>query len=116
MFLLLALVLLIFLPWPWNAFAAFASIVLFILEASYWQRRVRPQKAQTGVELLVGATGEVSERLAPTGQIRVRGEIWEARSASELPPGARVRVTAVNGLILEVEPLDEEAVDVRPPH
>ena len=56
---------------------------------------------------LVGATGEVSERLAPSGQVRVLGEIWEARSSSELPPGSRVRVVAVDGLILEVEPVDE---------
>ena len=81
MFLLLAIVLFIFLPSPWNFFAGFASIVLFVLEAAYWQRRVRPQKAQTGVQRLVGATGVVSERLAPSGQIRVLGEIWEARSS-----------------------------------
>jgi membrane protein implicated in regulation of membrane protease activity len=116
MFLLLAIVLFIFLPSPWNAFAGFASIVLFILEASYWQRRVRSQKTQTGVERLVGATGEVSERLAPIGQIRVLGELWQARSASDLPPGSRVRVTAVDGLILEVEPVDEDAMNGRPPH
>ena len=116
MFLLLAIVLLIFLPSPWNFFAGFASIVLFVLEAAYWQRRVRPQKAQTGVQRLVGATGVVSERLAPSGQIRVQGEIWEARSASDLPAGSRVRVTAVDGLTLEVEPVDEEAMNGRPAH
>ena len=96
MFLLLAIVLLIFLPSPWNFFAGFASIVLFVLEAAYWQRRVRPQKAQTGVQRLVGATGEVSERLAPSGQIRVQGELWEARSL-RASPGSRVRVPRWTG-------------------
>lgn len=115
MFLLLALVLFIFLPSPWNAFAGFACIVLFILEAAFWQRRVRGQKTQTGVERLVGATGEVSERLAPSGQVRVLGELWEAHSAAELPPGSRVRVTAVEGLVLEVEAVDEDSMNGRPP-
>ena len=82
MFLLLAIVLFIFLPSPWNAFAGFASIVLFILEASYWQRRVRSQKAQTGVERLVGATGEVSERLAPS----VRSASWASSGRLAPPP------------------------------
>lgn len=111
MFFLVALVLFIFLPSPWNAFLGFASVVLGILEATYWQRRVRGQKTQTGVARLVGATGEVSERLAPSGQIRVLGETWQARSTTELPPGSRVRVVAVDGLILDVEPVDEEAMN-----
>ena len=54
---------------------------------------------------LVGATGEATERLAPTGHIRVLGELWEAHSSSDVPPGARVRVIAVDGLKLEVEPV-----------
>ena len=114
MFLLLALVLFIFLPSPWNAFGGFAGLVLFCFEVAYWQRRVRHQDVQTGVGTLVGATGEVSERLAPVGQIRVRGEVWEARSSSDLPPGTRVRVIAVNGLTLEVEPVDRTVTSVRP--
>jgi len=114
MFLLLALVLFIFLPSPWNAFGGFAGLVLFCFEVVYWQRRVRHQDVQTGVGTLVGATGEVSERLAPVGQIRVRGEVWEARSSSDLPPGTRVRVIAVSGLTLEVEPVDRTVTSVRP--
>ena len=77
MFLLLAIALFIFLPSPWNAFGGFAALVLFGFEVAYWQRRVRHQEVQTGVGTLVGATGEVSEPLAPVGQIRVRGEVWE---------------------------------------
>jgi membrane-bound serine protease (ClpP class) len=113
MFLLLALPLFIFLPSPWNAIGGFAAVVLFGFEVAYWQRRIRHQKVQTGVETLVGATGEVSEPLAPVGQVRVRGELWEAHSSSDLPPGARVRVIGVNGLTLEVEPVDRAVTNVR---
>ena len=103
MFLVLALVLVFALPSPWNVVGALASGALFLLEIGFWQRRVRRQKVVTGAENLVGATGEVTERLAPTGFVRVQGELWEARAGAELAPGARVRVTAIDGLTLEVE-------------
>jgi membrane-bound serine protease (ClpP class) len=61
------------------------------------------------VENLIGAIGEVTDPLAPSGQIRVLGELWEARSSSELPRGSRVRVVALHGLALEVETIDEAA-------
>jgi membrane protein implicated in regulation of membrane protease activity len=107
MFLLLALLLLIFLPSPWNVVGGLASGVLGVFEVAYWQRRMRRRKIQTGIENLIGATGEATERLAPSGQIRVLGELWQARSSSELPPGSRVRVVAVHGLTLEVETVED---------
>lgn len=107
MFLLIALVLFLVLPSPWNVVGGLAGIAIGIVEVVYWQRRMRRGKVQTGVEHLVGATGEVTERLAPSGHIHILGELWEARSASELPPGSRVRVVAVDGLMLEVEGIDE---------
>jgi membrane-bound serine protease (ClpP class) len=103
MFLLLALLLLIFVPSPWNVIGALVTGVVFVFEVVYWQRRMGREKVQTGVENLVGATGVTAERLAPSGHVRVLGEIWEANSSSELPRGARVRVVAVNDLVLEVE-------------
>jgi len=35
--------------------------------------------------------------------VKVDGEIWEARSSADVLPGESVRVTAVDGLTLEVE-------------
>jgi membrane protein implicated in regulation of membrane protease activity len=107
MFLLLALLLLIFLPSPWNVVGGLASGVLGVFEVAYWQRRMRRRKVQTGIENLVGATGEVTELLDPSGKIRVLGELWQARSSSELPPGSRVRVVALDGLTVEVEAADD---------
>ena len=107
MFFLVALVLFIVLPSPWNLIGGLAGLVVAVGEVTFWQRRVKDKKVQTGAANLVGATGEVSEGLAPSGQVRVRGELWEARSSSELPPGSRVRVVAVDGLVLEVEAVDE---------
>jgi membrane-bound serine protease (ClpP class) len=103
MFLLLALFLYLVLPSPWNVVGAVASIGFLLVEVVFWQRRFRGVKAQTGAEQLLGATGEATERLAPTGHIRVLGELWEAHSSSEIAPGTTVRVIGVDGLTLEVE-------------
>ena len=110
MFLLLALLLLIFLPSPWNLVGAVVSGFLGILEVGYWHRRMRDRKVQTGAENLVGAIGEVTEALTPLGQIRVLGELWQARSSSDLPRGTSVRVVALNGLIVEVEAVEKTRV------
>jgi membrane-bound serine protease (ClpP class) len=102
MFLVLALVLLLLLPSPWNWVGALASTVLFVFETRYWHRRVRRLRVATGREDLVGATGVAVDRLSPAGHVRIRGELWDARAAEDVPEGALVRVTAVDGLLLDV--------------
>ena len=69
--------------------------------------RAQRQPAATGVERLVGEGGRTRTALAPDapGQIDVHGEIWRAVSGVPVGPGERVRVTAVDGLTLRVEPI-----------
>jgi membrane-bound serine protease (ClpP class) len=106
MFIALALVLFLLLPDPWDVIGALASLACGIVEVTYWQRRMRRVKVETGVEQLVGSIGEVTAALAPVGQVRVLGELWQARAGSELPRGTPVRVVGVDGLMLDVEPAD----------
>jgi len=106
MFVALAIVLFLVLPDPWDAIGALASLACGIVEITYWQRRMRRVKVGTGVENLVGSIGEVTAALEPVGQIRVLGELWQARASSDLAPGTSVRVVAVDGLMLDVEPAD----------
>jgi membrane-bound serine protease (ClpP class) len=113
MFLLLALLSVILLPSPWGLVAALAVGAVGLFEVVYWHRRVRSRQVQTGAEVLVGATGEVTEALMPLGQIRLLGELWQARSSSELPRGTPVRVVALNGLIVEVEATNTVALAPR---
>ena len=103
MFLLLALLLLLLLPEPWGAVTGLVALALFGLEVFYFYRRMRGVKVVTGVEGLVGAVGETVELLEPEGQVRVQGELWEARAHQAIPAGTRVRVVALDGLTLEVE-------------
>lgn len=55
----------------------------------------------------VGTTGFAATALEPSGVIRAVGEQWSARSAdgSVIPVGTAVRVTALDGLVLVVEPI-----------
>jgi len=66
--------------------------------------RSRTRRPMTGASGLVGETGVVKTPLTPTGRIQVHGERWLARCRTPMTAGQRVRVTAVEGLMLEVEP------------
>src|SRR3954451_2486389 len=70
----------------------------------------RDEPVRTGFEELVGSVGEVREPLDPDGQIFVQGALWKARAtgADQIEPGNRVRVRAVDGLTLEVEPVADQ--------
>lgn len=71
--------------------------------------RAQSRKVVTGIEGLVGETGTVSIDLNPNGKILVHGEIWTAHSPQPVLRGSRVKVTAVNGMELTVEPLSDQA-------
>jgi membrane-bound serine protease (ClpP class) len=64
----------------------------------------------TGGQALIGEVGEVREPVDTIsgGSILVQGELWKARSAEPIPAGARARVLAVRGLMLEVAPQREK--------
>ena len=94
------------LPPAWGLAVIVAAAVVEVAEVGFWIRFLRRYRVQTGAEGLVGATAEVIEACAPRGRVRLRGELWSARAGSELAVGERVRVTAVDGLTLEVEPED----------
>lgn len=69
--------------------------------------RVRHNKVVTGQEGMVGEIGIARTPLGPNeGKVFVHGEIWNAVAKSELPAGTHVRVAAVAGLHLFVEPAE----------
>ena len=104
MLLILALILaLVFLPAPWAilviALAAVAELSLWFFGIRYSRRR----RAQVGVQTMIGTVGEAITTLSPDGQVKVDGEIWKAHGSPEIRAGDPVRITAVDGLTLEVE-------------
>ena len=102
MFLLVAIVLLILLPSPWNIVGSLISLGLFGGELLLWNRRVRGRRVETGVVRMVGETGTVLSPCRPNGQVQLGGEIWEARCNAGADRGDAVVVVAVAGLTLVV--------------
>jgi membrane-bound serine protease (ClpP class) len=80
-----------------------AAFVIFASRKAIAAHRDEPVRA--GSEELVGSIAEVREPLDPEGQVFVAGALWRARvSEGRIGPGNRVRIKAVDGLTLEVEP------------
>jgi membrane protein implicated in regulation of membrane protease activity len=104
MLLILAIILLIFLPSPWGLLAAVTFFVGFLAEIAIWQRWVRNRKVAVGASTLVGKTGRLVSDCAPDGQVRIGGEIWAAHCDAGAAEGQAVRVRAVDDLTLVVEP------------
>ena len=81
----------------------FAAISVFLATLVI---RARRNKVETGQSGMVGEIGVARTALSPSGKIFVHGEYWDATCSTAVEPGARVRVRAIEGLRLHVEPVD----------
>jgi membrane-bound serine protease (ClpP class) len=77
-----------------------AVLLLFVLAALL---RSRKRPVVTGSEALIGAEGETVSWQGGEGRVRVKGEIWLARSEASLAAGNRVKIVGRDGLVLRVE-------------
>ncbi|MBA2483002.1 MAG: nodulation protein NfeD [Nitrosomonas sp.] len=66
--------------------------------------KARQRPVVSGMEQLINSVGEVLEDFDSHGWVRIHGERWEVQCNIPLKHGQKVRVTAVNGLVLEVKP------------
>ena len=103
MLIILAIVLLILLPWPWSIVGFVVVTVLWVGELFLWNRSMRGRSKKTGPQTLVGKHGTIVSASRPAGQVRVEGEIWAARCEGGASIGDTVHVVAVDGLTLVVE-------------
>lgn len=69
----------------------------------------RRAKRDVRISGVIGLAGMAQTPIASEGTVFVRGELWQARSTSEINRGERVRVIGVDGraLRLIVERYDE---------
>ncbi len=66
--------------------------------------KAQHRKPVTGMEGMIGLTGESLGTLNPLGKVRMHGELWNAESVSgNIDEGKKVRVTAIKNLKLFVE-------------
>jgi membrane-bound serine protease (ClpP class) len=79
----------------------FALITTFLLSLVI---RARANKVITGTVGMVDEVGVAHTALEPSGKVFVHGEFWDAVSSIPVRAGDRVRVRAVDGLTLKVEP------------
>ena len=100
--LLLLLVLLAGISWPWSAVLLLVAVVLEVVGIVIlrrWSKRLdRRYKPTQPEDELVGATAEVVTPCRPRGQVRLRGETWEATCEAGADEGTEVRVDSVDGL------------------
>jgi membrane-bound serine protease (ClpP class) len=79
--------------------AASAAFLIFVVGMLVRGRR-RP--VVTGREELIGAGGVALEDFSGEGWARVHSENWRVRAGAPVRKGQRLRVTAINGLVLDV--------------
>lgn len=70
--------------------------------------RVHRRPVVSGAEELIGGVGRALDDFEANGLVHTHGESWQARSATPLHRGQKVRIAGREGLTLIVEPLNKE--------
>jgi membrane-bound serine protease (ClpP class) len=81
-----------------------AGFMLWILKKFASLRRAQ---VVSGEEYMIGHIGIVREAFSKRGRVGLDGESWLAETPVPLTEGQKVRVTAIDKLVLTVEPVDE---------
>ena len=106
MLILLAIPLLLLLPSPWNVVATLVLLPVWVLELLGWNRSMKHRRRAVGAETLIGRDAVVASPCRPNGQVRLDGELWEARCEAGADAGATVTIAGRERLTLLVEPRD----------
>ena len=88
-------------------------LVLFMVNGMPSMVRTRFATPTVGRESMIGAIGTAREVIGPEGVVMVADAPWRARTnrATPILAGAGIKVIAIDGLLLEVEPLEGAAKD-----
>ena len=74
--------------------------------------RAQHKTVKTGKEALIGAYGVATTDLKPKGEVRVKGEFWQAKAKDgEIPSGSPVEVLCLEGMFLVVKPANVEKLN-----
>jgi len=86
--------------------AASLALFAFAIGAAF---RARQEAVITGMEGMIGQPAVVLEDFSGRGRVRAFGEMWQAQSSVPLTEGTKVRIAAIDGLVLTVEPETERS-------
>lgn len=78
------------------------AAVVEIGESFFWYHWSRRRRAHTGGEAMIGRRATAISSCRPSGQVKVAGEIWQARCSDGVDAGETVVVDALDGLTLVV--------------
>jgi len=76
--------------------------------------RIQRRSVKTGTDSMVGATVIASTPLQPVGRVNYKGEDWTAvldDPSTSVDPGTEVRIVAVEGLLVHVQPVVDKLSD-----
>ena len=88
------------------------SMALFIGVVGY-ALKTRWRPVVSGREEMLSATGVAEEDFSHHGRVRIHSESWRAEALRPVHRGQEVRVKAIEGLKLTVEPVDETEEGVK---
>ena len=102
-------------PSWWILVLVCGATLLFVLSGMTAMVRSRFSTPTIGREELIGEMGVAEVGVDPDGVVKVRDALWRARTnrATPIAAGEAVRVVAVEGVLLEVEPEAGGARDYR---
>jgi len=96
--------------WPLIATVTLVSVAFFLTVVGL-ALRARRRPVVSGKEELIGRTAEATTSFKNEGRVRVRGEDWQARTQRPVQRGQRVRIIAIEGLTLIIEPETETQME-----
>ena len=102
----------IFLSWPSRLLVIIPLALIEGFELMMWLKW-RKVRSVTGAEGIIGLRGKSLTDCRPTGHVKVKGQIWKARCTIGVLKDQDVVVTNVNGLLLEVDPVREQAQEAQ---
>ena len=102
-------------PAWWVFLVVIVGTLLFMLGGMTAMIRARFSTPTVGREGMIGEDGTAEVAVDPDGVVLIRGARWRARTnrATPIRAGDPVKVVAVEGLVLEVEPPEGGAQDYR---
>ena len=84
------------------------GLIAVVAVVAYIALRAQMRKVVTGIESLKDKKGLAKTALTPKGTVLVEGELWQAESVSgNIPEGAHVDVTAVEGFKIRVRQIKD---------
>ena len=83
--------------------AVMVAWAVFAVLDFWFVSRILRRQTLVGLPTMIGSKGKAASRLAPEGFVKIKGELWEAKSSGgEIDTGEEISVVGQDGLKLVV--------------